>query len=223
MFCRFLCRLLPLICKKRDMRSLLIIFLLSTSVSALAAPDNSNGEKFELLHAEIMDLRDAVTDLSVDSATTSQAIESLESDIEDLSDQLSDLQGQIDTLGGGPTSNAKNLIGYAELTIDNCPNGPNNGSFYKCFPKTYLSVCGEQLSAGASLATFETFVSGFGSIPAPAETFYVFGVRQPFDDSNNAFWGFASTFERPFSSQNIFVTDNPAFNFFVACAGPSNN
>lgn len=205
------------------MRFLLLLMFSFASFSVAAAPDNSNGEKFEFLHAEIMDLRDALTDLSVDSATTSQSVESIQSDIEDLIDQLNDLQSQIDSQGSTANSNAKMLTGYAELTMDNCPNAQNGGTFFKCFPQTYLSVCSEQVSAGASLATFETFVAGYGSIPAPAETFYVFGVRQPFGDSPNPFWVFSSNGERPSSSPNIFVTDNPAFNFFVACAGPSNN
>lgn len=195
---------------------------LTVSTIATANPNNSNGEKFEFLHAEMMDLRDALTDLSVDSATTSQSVESIQSDIEDLIDQLNDLQSQIDSQGSTANSNAKMLTGYAELTMDNCPNAQNGGTFFKCFPQTYLSVCSEQVSAGASLATFETFVAGYGSIPAPAETFYVFGVRQPFGDSPNPFWLFTSNFERPASVQNIFVTDQ-SFEFFVACAGPSSN
>lgn len=80
------------------MRSLLFFIFVFASFSVVAAPSNSNGEKFEFLHAEIMDLRDAVTDLSVDSATTSQSVESLESNIEDLSDQLNDLQSQLDSI-----------------------------------------------------------------------------------------------------------------------------
>lgn len=173
------------------MRSLLIIFLLSTSFSALAAPDNSNGEKFEFLHAEIMDLRDAVTDLSIDSATTSQSIESLESDIEDLSDQLNDLQSQIDTLSNGSSGSAETdqLVGYVELTPEICPDGPKFGTVYECYNEEIFGVCSAQFGAESYVTSYPAFLKGYSRVgPPDVEAWTVYGATYKYLEGVNVAW-----------------------------------
>ena len=152
---------------------LLLAISLTVSTIATANPNNSNGEKFEFFHTEIMDLRDAVTDLSVDSATTNQSIESLESDIEDLSDHLNDLQSQIDMLSGssGDSSTRDRLVGVASLSGSTC-RALNN----PCGYRELQQACARDFGDSSYIASFGQLNRGFNSITGLPETWGIFGA-----------------------------------------------
>ena len=201
------------------MRSLLILFLLSAPVSALAAPDNSNGEKFEFLHAEIMDLRDAINDLSIDSATTSQSIESLESDIEDLSDQLNDLQSQIDTLGTSDHRSSSKVLGYANLNEKICVADI-------CRIDEILKACLMDFGSDSYTASFRQFREGINTVPYPEEDIVVFGINESinaFTDNDpyksRPYWYVSSRATEPANTRTI----RPNPRYYVACVGPEAN
>ena len=208
------------------MRSLLFFIFIFASFSVVAAPDNSNGEKFEFLHAEIMDLRDAVTDLTVDSATTSQSIESLESDIEALSDQLNDLQSQIDSSvsNDSTSTEAVTLLGYAEISAEICRDGPKDGIVYDCFAGVILPLCSTKFGPKSFLTSWPVFVAGYGRIEPPeAENrWVVYGVNTNTNfikGETFPFWAIASLSTTPGNASKVAFVDNTS-TYYVGCAGP---
>ena len=203
---------------------LLLAISLTVSTIATANPNNSNGEKFEFLHAEIMDLRDAVTDLSVDSATTSQAIESLESDIEDLSDQLNDLQSQIDSSPSNDSTSteAVTLLGYVEISAEICTDGPKDGIVYDCFAGVILPLCSTKFGPKSFLTSWPVFVAGYGRIEPPeAENkWVVYGVTTNFIKGETfPFWVISSLSTTPGNGNRVAFVDNTS-TYYVGCAGP---
>jgi len=202
---------------------LLLAASLTVSTIATANPNNSNGEKFEFLHAEIMDLRDAITDLSVDSATTSQSIESLASNIENLSDQLDDLQGQIDSLNNGTSMGTVTkdiLLGVASLDDDSICNPVNRS----CGWADLMSKCSEVYGHMSYVASYGQFTRGFNALDLP-DVFAIYGFATPQESVvpvgasiRDVFW--VVNFVSPPSQTSVARANNTSF---VACAGPSSS
>ena len=201
---------------------LLLAVPLMASTIATANPNNSNGEKFEFLHAEIMDLRDALTDLSVDSATTSQSIESLESDIEDLTDQLNDLQSQIDMLSGpsGDSSMRDRLVGVASLGGSTC-----RALGSPCGYRELQQACARDFGDSSYIASFGQLNRGFNRITGLPEQWGIFGALSTEDSFYQSdgfkvekYW-IVFSYGAPSQVRDARSGENR----FVACAGPSSS
>ena len=108
------------------MRSLLIIFLLSTSFSALAAPDNSNGEKFEALEQQIQNILRSLESLNIENALLKDAVEDLEADLAESNADLSSLEDKLFELSGNGGNDESAEFVFVGLTEETFVFPPTN-------------------------------------------------------------------------------------------------
>jgi hypothetical protein len=87
--------------RSRVMRFFTILTFIFASFSVVAAPDNSNGEKFQALEQKIEDILRSLESLNLENALLKDAVGDLEADLAESNADLESLEDKLFEISGG--------------------------------------------------------------------------------------------------------------------------
>jgi hypothetical protein len=148
----------------RMMRSLLFFIFIFASLSVVAAPDNSNGEKFEALEQKIQDILRSLESLNLENALLKDAVGDLEADLAESNADLSSLEDKLFELSGSGGNGESAEFVFVGLSEDSFVYPPESASDFlvgACQrvygPESRMATSGELKASTFSATNDETF------------------------------------------------------------------